>query len=135
MLKSVVWLTAKRQQFRAMLNAYEEVANRHFRNSTELFSVIASSLQVIFDRPGTTLLRMNSREYFAQALQEEIRVLYVIDDLDSLDLDQQKRSIEVCQQLAGLGSRFLFATHERMLLHQLQLQLKSRASILRTIQN
>ena len=109
-VESVVWLTAKRQQFRAMLNAYEEVANRHFSTSAELFSVIASNLGDI--RPSWEDVTENEFPKILRDLAKHIKVFFVIDDLDSLDLDQQKRSIEVCQQLAGLGSRFLFTTRK-----------------------
>lgn len=109
-VESVVWLTAKRQQFRAMLNSYEEVANRHFSTSTELFSVIASSLGDI--RTSWEDVAENEFPKILRDLAKHIKVFFVIDDLDSLDLDQQKRSIEVCQQLAGLGSRFLFTTRK-----------------------
>jgi hypothetical protein len=109
-VESVVWLTAKRQQFRAMLNVYEEVANRHFSTSAELFSVIASSLGDI--RPSWEDVTEQEFPRILRDLAKYIKVFFVIDDLDSLDLDQQKRSIEVCQQLAGLGSRFLFTTRK-----------------------
>jgi len=109
-VESVIWLTAKRQQFRAMLNSYEEVANRHFSTSAELFSVIASSLGDI--RSNWDDVSENEFPRILRDLARHIKVFFVIDDLDSLELDQQKRSIEVCQQLAGLGSRFLFTTRK-----------------------
>jgi KaiC/GvpD/RAD55 family RecA-like ATPase len=109
-VESVVWVTAKRQQFRAMLNAYEEVTNRHFSTSTELFAVIASNLGDI--RTSWDDVSENEFPRILRDLARHIKVFFVIDDLDSLELDEQKRSIEVCQQLAGLGSRFLFTTRK-----------------------
>ncbi len=109
-VESIVWLTAKRQQFRAMLNQYEEVANRHFSSSTELFIAIASNLGDI--RSDWTDVGENEYPRILRNLATHIKVFFVIDDLDSLDLDEQKRAIEVCQQLSGLGSRFLFTTRK-----------------------
>jgi len=106
----VIWLTAKRMQFRALSNEYEELVNRHFSSSRELFIALAENLdgyreswEDIADQDFPKLLRK---------LGQNCKVFFVVDDLDSLEIDEQKRCIEVCQQLAGLGSRFLFTTRK-----------------------
>jgi len=109
-VEGVVWLTAKRQQFRAMLNYYEEVANRHFSSSRELFAALASSLGDI--RKDWTDVSESEFPRILRDLARHIKIFFVIDDLDSLELNEQKRAIEVCQQLSGLGSRFLFTTRK-----------------------
>jgi len=109
-LESVVWLTAKRLQFRAMLNEYEELANPHFSNCRELFAELARNMgatdEEIEQATDLTFPRILRR------LSEDVKIFAVIDDLDSLDINEQKRSIECCQQLAGTGSRFLFTTRK-----------------------
>lgn len=108
--ESVVWLTAKRMQFRAINNAYEELVNSHFSNSRELFEVLAKNLGEV--RTDWTDVADQDFPRLLRNLGQHIKVFFVIDDLDSLDIDEQKRCIEVCQQLAGLGSRFLFTTRK-----------------------
>lgn len=109
-VQNVIWVTAKRQQFRAMLNSYEEVAHRHFSSSAELFAVLASNLgDIRVDWADVTEAEFPK---ILRDLARHVKVFFVIDDLDSLALNEQKRSIEVCQQLSGLGSRFLFTTRK-----------------------
>ena len=104
--EAVLWFTAKKYQFRALENQFEQVAMASFSNSSELFRVIASELgatpEEIEETPDEKLPK------FLKGLTNTIPSFIVIDDLDSLEINEQKRSIEVCQQLAGSGSRFLF---------------------------
>lgn len=107
---SVIWLTAKRFQFRALINDYEELINCHFSSSRELFEVLATNL----GETSANLDDIEERDFpkLLRTLGQHVKVFFVIDDLDSLPIDEQKRCIEVCQQLAGLGSRFLFTTRK-----------------------
>jgi hypothetical protein len=106
----IIWMTAKTQQFRPLTNSYEEVIDTHFSTSKELFSELARRLaateQEVLDTNESQLPKL------LKNLLKDIRVFAVIDDLDSLDINEQKRCIEVCQQLAGEGSRFLFTTRK-----------------------
>lgn len=106
----IVWMTAKTQQFRALTNSYEEVIDTHFSTSKELFSELAFKLAATKEEVADT--SENQLPKLLKNLLKNIRVFAVIDDLDSLDINEQKRCIEVCQQLAGEGSRFLFTTRK-----------------------
>lgn len=106
----VLWFTAKRYQFRGIDNKYEEISFTSFSNSIELFRAIAEGLGAtpdeVEDTPEERLPRL------LKQLVSTIKSFIVIDDLDSLEINEQKRSIEVCQQLSGSGSRFLFTTRK-----------------------
>lgn len=109
-VEAVIWLTAKRQQFRALIDSYEDVSRRHFSTSTELFIAIAGNLGEI--RVDWTDVGDNEFPKLLRDAAKHVRVFFIVDDLDSLEIDEQKRAIEVCQQLSGLGSRFLFTTRK-----------------------
>lgn len=106
----IVWMTAKRHQFRALTNEYEEIIDTHFSTSRELFSELAIRMAAtpkeVEETPENQLPKL------LKGLLKSIRVFAVFDDLDSLDINEQKRCIEVCQQFAGEGSRFLFTTRK-----------------------
>lgn len=108
--EAVIWLTAKRLQFRAIINEYEELINCHFSTSRELFEILAKNLGEV--RTDWSDIADQDFPRLLRNLGQHLKVFFVIDDLDSLDIDEQKRCIEVCQQLAGLGSRFLFTTRK-----------------------
>jgi tetratricopeptide (TPR) repeat protein len=108
--ESVIWLTAKRYQFRAISNVYEELVNQHFSNSRELFQALAENLGEI--RSDWSDLTEQDFPRMLRVLGQHLKIFFIIDDLDSLEINEQKRCIEVCQQLSGMGSRFLFTTRK-----------------------
>jgi hypothetical protein len=110
-VETVAWLSAKRMQFRALENRYENLSVTHFSDSREMFVELAhhvggASAADMKDTPDAQVPRL------LRELIRDLRIFAVIDDLDSLELDEQKRCIEVCQQLSGAGSRFLFTTRK-----------------------
>lgn len=108
--EAVLWFTAKKYQFRALENQYEQISMASFSNSSELFREIASELGATPDEIRETPDEKLPK--FLKGLTNTIPSFIVIDDLDSLEINEQKRCIEVCQQLAGSGSRFLFTTRK-----------------------
>lgn len=111
-VESVAWMSAKKLQFRALDNEYETRSVTHFSNSREMFIELAN--QIAGQETAASLVELPDLEVprFLRELITDIRIFAVIDDLDSLDIDEQKRCIEVCQQLSGQGSRFLFTTRK-----------------------
>lgn len=109
-VESVIWLTAKRQQFRALIDSYEDVSRQHFSTSRELFVALAENLGEL--RSDWSEVGDSEFSRLLRDAAKHVKVFFIVDDLDSLEIDEQKRAIEVCQQLAGLGSRFLFTTRK-----------------------
>jgi len=107
---AVYWLTAKIQQFRPFTDKYEAVALTHFSSARELFSEIAKNLAAL----DSEIDSVSDSEFprFLRKLLKEHRMFFICDDLDSLSIDDQKRVVEVLQQLGGLGSRFLLTTRK-----------------------
>jgi len=108
--EQVVWLSAKQRQFKALANKYEALPVARFDSAKDLFGQLychlgglESELEELSD--SNTPRRIRN-------MAATIRSFIIIDDLDSLTPDDQKRAIEVCQQMAGSGSRFLFTTRK-----------------------
>lgn len=106
----VVWLTAKKEQFRAMDNGFEAMPVTHYDSAPALFRQILIQLG---------MFEIEAAEVSDSALPKQmrdtvgrVRSFVVVDDLDSLSPDHQKRAIEVCQQMASTGTRFLFTTRK-----------------------
>lgn len=107
---AVYWLTAKVQQFRPLTDKYEAIAVTHFSSARELFSEIAKNLAALDSEISSVSDSQFPR--FLRELLSEHRMFFICDDLDSLSIDDQKRVVEVLQQLGGLGSRFLLTTRK-----------------------
>ncbi len=108
----VVWLTAKQRQFRAMKDTYEELGLETFDDVPSMLRQIGARLcltdEELNDTPDSQLPRL------VKSAAGRIVALVVVDDLDSLQPDEQRRAIEVCQQFAGAQSRFLFTTRNNI---------------------
>lgn len=108
----VAWLTAKQRQFRALKDAYEELGLETFDDVPSMLRQIGARLcltdEELSDTPDAQLPRL------VKEAASRIVALVVVDDLDSLELDEQRRAIEVCQQFAGAQSRFLFTTRNNV---------------------
>jgi tetratricopeptide (TPR) repeat protein len=107
---AVYWMTAKLLQFRPMTDRYEKIAVTHFSSARELFSEIARNLAALDDEIDATSDAQFPR--FLRDLLKEHHMFFICDDIDSLSIDDQKRVVEVFQQLGGLGSRFLLTTRK-----------------------
>ena len=108
----VLWVSAKRLQFRADRNDYMELPECWYSDPRELLEALCV---------GTAALTQNElqsgdeSEYTLQKkLRESLRLLpslIVVDDIDSLPQTQQKRVFELVQQVsAGALSKFLLTT-------------------------
>lgn len=106
----VVWLSAKKKQFKGLLNDFQDLPTPSFSTARELFEQLYCHLGGL-EAELETLTDANTPKRIRE-LAGTLQSFIVIDDLDSLDINDQKRAIEVCQQMAGSGSRFLFTTRK-----------------------
>ena len=108
----VLWMSAKKRQFSALSNQYVAMPESHF-------SDVDTLLQSIVERCGAT------EEETAEANTSQLKslcresltvlpALVVIDDVDSVEINEQKRIMELATFLAGSGSRFLLTTRVNM---------------------
>jgi len=108
----VVWLTAKKEQFRAMYNYYEALPATHYDSASALFRQILEQLGM-FEHETLEISDPALPKQMRDIVQR-VQSFIVIDDLDSLSPDNQRRAIEVCQQMANTGTKFLFTTRKNV---------------------
>ena len=108
----VLWVSAKRRQFRADRNEYIELPECWYSTPRELLESLCIGTAALTEKELET---ESESEYTLQKkLRESLRLLpalIVVDDIDSLDQAQQKRVFELVQQVsAGASSKFLLTT-------------------------
>lgn len=108
----VIWLTAKKKQFRAFENSFEDLGMQVFESTVELLRLMITALGATDSEIDSC--PENKLPNLARRLSSDVAALFIIDDLDSLPLDEQKRAIEVCQQFSNTKSRFLFTTRKNI---------------------
>lgn len=109
----VIWLTAKKQQFRAFENSFEVLGLEVFENPKELMRQLGTAM-VPTSEEELALCSEERLPRLVKQLSTNVAALVIIDDLDSLELDEQKRCIEICQQFSTTKSRFLFTTRKNV---------------------
>ena len=109
----IVWLTAKKQAFSALADKWLPVARTDFETVDELFRAIAEELGT----PEAVLNDAADRSELLDLVLDGLKafpVLVVIDDVDSLDLQQQADLFSSVQVLAGRafdgGTRFVLTS-------------------------
>lgn len=108
----VLWVSAKRYQFRAEKNEYMELPEYWYSNPRELLEKLCLGTAAL---TSEELESGDESEYTLQKrLRESLRLLpslVIVDDIDSLKDVEQKRVFELVQQVsAGAISKFLLTT-------------------------
>ncbi len=108
LFEQVMWLTAKKQQFKASYNEYVGTPETHYKD-------LESLLKEICLRTGSLSEEVN--EFTLQQLQRAARdglnlipSLVIIDDIDSNSPEEQKRIMEVARSISSTSSRILMTT-------------------------
>lgn len=103
----VVWLTAKKRQFIPSEGAYREAGKTDFSSADTLFRAISESLGCIdsdfdgLDSKGVMQLALESCENYPSFI--------VVDDVDSLDPEDQRRVLEFGMRTPA-GTKMLLTT-------------------------
>jgi hypothetical protein len=113
-----VWLSAKSKQFSGTSNTFESMPysgglTDSFRSIETLLSAIAESLP-IEESEWVEAAEPERVELLREALLV-IPSFVVIDDLDSLPPDDQRRTIELVIQISGGRSKFLVTTRNNFM--------------------
>lgn len=108
----VVWLTAKTKQFAALDNEYVDILEYHFSDVESLLRSLATTCAVSDgDLEGASIARLKTLCKDALAV---LPALVVIDDIDSLEPNDQKRVMEMANQFGSSRSRFLLTTRTNL---------------------
>lgn len=87
-LEKIVWLTAKRKTYAAVLGRYVEIAHTHFSDLDSLLRSLLSELGT----PDAVLQELEERVELIEAVIEALSMwpcLLVVDDVDSLPPEEQ----------------------------------------------
>jgi hypothetical protein len=106
--EKIIWVTAKKQQFSGISNNYLDVPETHFETFKELLSTIAAALGYLDSE-----LEGASEKMLKKMVKDGLQTtpaFMVVDDVDSLTPDEQKRVLETGMMLGGTGSRLLMTT-------------------------
>ena len=109
--EKVIWLTAKTKQFRGLNDDYDPV-HAHFNTYTELLQALCEAMPILpAEIEGATphLLKQILREAFATT-----HTFVVIDDVDSLPIEQQRLTFEAASDIGNNQSRFLLTTRRNL---------------------
>jgi len=106
--EQIIWLTAKEKQFNALEDKYVPVAERHFSSYQELLGAICDRVGFMVDElEGASNLELK-RKLRSGLIQ--IPSLIIIDDVDSLDIEEQRKVLELAMIIGGSQSRLLLTT-------------------------
>lgn len=104
----VIWLTAKTKQFSGELDRYFDVPRTDFNNLETLLQSICRECAILENEiEGASILLL--KKHIKLAL-ENILCLIIIDNVDSIDEEQQKQIFETVVQFPGSRARFLLTT-------------------------
>lgn len=117
----VVWLSAKKQQFSAAANSYRSLpysgtSSDSFHDFSSLLQALSAHLPIAEDQ-----LEGAPEQDILQEIQkclEHIPSFFVIDDLDSLAPDDQRRVVELAMVLGREKVRFLITTRKNYIAPQ-----------------
>ena len=112
-LSKVVWLTAKKQAYSAVLGQWVGVTRTDFDTVNGFFGALARELGATAEEVEEAFDRAELLDLVLAGLRM-FPALVVIDDVDSLELDQQADLFSTVQVLAGrafdAGARFLLTS-------------------------
>ncbi|ABV86498.1 ATP-binding protein [Shewanella pealeana] len=108
LFEQVIWLTAKKQQFKAVYNQYVGVPETHYKDLETLLKEVCLR---------TGYLQDEVSEFTLQQLQRAARdglalipSFVVVDDIDSNSPEEQKRIMEIARSISSTSSRVLMTT-------------------------
>lgn len=111
--EQVRWLSAKQRQFRPLTNSYTDMAETHFATYDELLDKICDLLPITeeerIDSNRSKKLRLIKQGF------EVTPSFIVIDDIDSLDVSEQRQALELGFLLSGTKTKLLLTTRNNII--------------------
>ncbi|MCO4856994.1 putative DNA binding domain-containing protein [Herbaspirillum sp. WGmk3] len=107
-LQRVLWVTAKKEQFIADVDKFIQVPETHYGSYISLLERLCVESAISLDELSGADDKL-LRRFLKDAL-EIFPTLVIIDDVDSLSKDDQRRVLELAMQLGKTNSRFLLTT-------------------------
>ncbi|HGF4928779.1 TPA: RNA-binding domain-containing protein [Vibrio parahaemolyticus] len=107
----VVWLSVKQKQFSGIHNEFYDLSESDFTDSISFLKCLGENCaQDVIEYESLSLKQI--KRDLSTAL-EIFPTLYVVDDIDSLDEDEQRKVVDSCRQLGSDNVRFLITTRKK----------------------
>jgi tetratricopeptide (TPR) repeat protein len=106
--EQVVWLSAKRAQFRPLINQYQPLQQQDYADLATLLKAICVASGI--SESELEGLDANGLKRSAKRSLELIPSLIVVDDVDSAPPNEQRRILEAAQQIGNSTARLLITT-------------------------
>ena len=103
----VLWMTAKERQFDASRNAYVDLPEVHFHSTETLLRRVVEELGVMGDVEGESIPALKRAAIDALGI---IPTLMIVDNLDSMDIEEQRRVVEAVRQIADRSQARVLVT-------------------------
>lgn len=107
----VLWFSAKGKQFSPEMNEYFDLQEPDFNDLKSFLSVLGEHC-ALHKEEYEDLLDAQIKKQLRIALPL-VPPLIVVDDVDSLDEEEQKSIVDTCRHLGGQQARFLITTRKR----------------------
>jgi hypothetical protein len=107
-IQRIIWLTAKKEQFSGIENTWRAMPHTDFDNFRSMLAAVGRNLGYTDDE-----LANATEPELRRMVRSEIGIqptLFVLDDIDSLVPDDQRRALEFAQQAGSYDVRFLLTT-------------------------
>ncbi|WP_415916575.1 ATP-binding protein [Xanthomonas arboricola] len=104
----LVWMTAKKKQFSGIENIWNQTSETHFESYRTLIEAIGVSLAYLVEEVASA-----SDAELRLMILEQLNTqptLFVLDDIDSLTPDDQRKALEFAQRHGSKTVRFLLTT-------------------------
>jgi len=108
----VVWLSAKERQFSGIHNEYYELNESDFNNAMSFLSCLADNCAIDSDDYENVSAKVIKKELKDALIM--FPALIVVDDIDSLNDDEQRKVVDTCRHLGSDKVRFLITTRKKL---------------------
>lgn len=108
----VVWISAKEKQFSGLMNNYYELQESDYNDCWSFLLILAENCALDTDNYTDSSIKLIKRD-----LKDSLKIfpsLYIVDDVDSLEDDEQRKVVDACRQLGSVNIRFLITTRKKL---------------------
>lgn len=108
--EQVVWLTAKRRQFVGQSDSFVSVPETHYSTYQDLVTSILNHLPVLVDKQPSTDIPIDELKRLVRDGLTSYPSFIVVDDIDSLDAEEQRKVVELGLLIGSVKSKLLLTT-------------------------
>ncbi|AMD01603.1 Divergent AAA domain protein [Halomonas chromatireducens] len=108
----VVWLSAKEKQFSGIHNEYFELQESDFNSCHSFLLLLIENCAMAVEEYEDVSTKQLKRD-----LKDSLPLfpsIYVVDDIDSLEEDEQRKVVDACRQLGSSNTRYLITTRKKL---------------------